>query len=338
MSMPTTDPHACFDGERIPRLGMGGWAIGGPFTAGGAALGYGGPIDDRESTRAIHAAVERGIRYFDTAGAYGAGHGERLLGAALAGRPDVFLSTKIGLAFDEGSRTILGEEAGTGSVAGAIDAALGRLRRERIDLLFLHLNALPAERAGPLFDEMERAVAAGKLRAYGWSTDFADRVEAVAARPHFGAVQHAMNVFFSAPVILPVIERHALLSVARSPLAMGLLTGKYDADSVLPPDDVRGNDFDWNGAFRNGRVREERVGALAAIGECLRSGGRTTAQGALAWLWARSPGTVPICGFGNVEQVEQNAAALGFGALPDDVMAEIETLVDRSGEHEQRER
>lgn len=333
MTGPTIAPHACFDHQRIPRLGMGCWTIGGPFTIEGNPQGY-GEVDDAESARAIHTAVDHGVRYFDTAAAYGTGHSERVLGEALAGEPDVFISTKIGFRMDESSRTILGAVDDAESVIPAIEASLRRLQRDQIDLLFLHLDDLTAEQAAPMFDQMERAVSDGKVRAYGWSNDAPEPVSAIGDRKHFVAVQHMMNAYFDAPEMMPVVRRHGLVSVSRSPLAMGLLTGKYDENTELPDNDVRSNDFDWNLAFKNGRVREERLDALVDICECLRVGGRTTAQGALAWLWAHAAETVPICGFRNSEQAKQNASALEFGPLPDETMREIEDLVDRSTESE----
>lgn len=337
MSVLLDPKHVCFNNQSINRLGMGCWAIGGPFSMEGKPLGY-GPVNDAESTRTIHAAIHHGVRYFDTAGAYGAGHSERLLGRALSGEPDVYISTKIGLNFDEKTKTIIGEDADSAGVPAAIHAALKRLQRDQIDLLFLHLNNLPVDQANDVFDCMDQAVISGKIRAYGWSTDFADNAEAVATRTNLVAIQHAMNVFFAAPVLMPVIEKHGLLSINRSPLAMGLLTGKYDANSVLPADDIRSNDFDWNSSFKNGRVRQNRLNQLTNICECLRIGGRTTAQGAIGWLWGQSKNTVPIAGCRNTQQIEQNASALKFGELPSSTLLEIEKLIDRSEEYEQRER
>ncbi len=333
-----TTTRACFGDTAIVRLGMGCWAIGGPFHSGGTPLGY-AATDDDESIRAVHAAVGAGIRFFYTAAVYGAGHSERLLGRALHGRDDVFIATKIGFRFDETRREVLGEACEPDDVGPAIDASLRRLGRDHVDLLLLHLNSFPVDAALAVFDEIDRAVDAGKVSAYGWSTDFADRAAAVAARPHLAAIEHSANVLYSAPDMFPVVERHGLLALNRSPLAMGLLTGKFPAGRrVVGDDDVRSNDFDWMDWFKDGQAASRPAAQLDSIRDSLQHGGRTLAQGALAWLWARSPNALPIPGFRTVIQVEENTAALQLGPLPPFVMAEIETLIDRTDEHEPRER
>jgi aryl-alcohol dehydrogenase-like predicted oxidoreductase len=109
---------------------------------------------------------------------------------------------------------------------------------------------------------------------------------------------------------------------------MGLLTGKFDAGSQLPPHDVRGADREWYERwFRDGRPTREALEALAAVREIVSSGGRTQAQGSLAWIWARSGRTIPIPGFKTSAQVDENARALRFGSLTAAQMAEIDHLL-----------
>lgn len=340
-SLPATT-ITLWDGRAIPRLGIGCWAIGGPWgTPDGTPLGY-GAVDDGQSVRAIHRALDLGLRFFDTADVYGAGHSERILGEALKGRDEAVVATKFGNRFDEESKVALGAmELGDdlGAAAGqAVEASLRRLKRERIDLAQLHLNTLPVEAARPIFDALERLREAGKLGAYGWSTDFPERAKTFARYPGFASVQHSLNLFFAAPSMLALAERENLISINRSPLAMGLLTGKYGAGDALPADDVRQNTFGWMDYFKDGRVAPEFAERLERIRHLLTTGGRTPAQGALGWILARSPRTLPIPGFRTVRQVEENAGALRFGPLPPAIMAEIETLIGREPEGEARER
>ncbi len=138
------------------------------------------------------------------------------------------------------------------------------------------------------------------------------------------AIQQAFNVLSGNAETLEVCERHSLASLARSPLGMGLLTGKFAPDSVLPEDDVRSG---WS--FREGD-RAEQLRKLQSIRDILASGGRTLAQGALAWLWARSPSIIPIPGFKTVAQVEENIAAMKFGALSPDQMRQIDAILSRN--------
>ena len=163
--------------------------------------------------------------------------------------------------------------------------------------MLLHLNSLPVARAESVFDVLSDLRAANAIGAFGWSTDFPDRAAAFAERDGFVAIEHALNVFFGADALLPVIEANGLLSINRSPLAMGLLGGRYGTDSRLPRDDVRGRSRDWMDYFKDGRVSDSHSRRLKAVRDVLTADGRTLAQGALAWIWGRSERTLPVPGF-----------------------------------------
>jgi aryl-alcohol dehydrogenase-like predicted oxidoreductase len=318
-----------FLGKTINPLGLGCWPIGGAMYADGKSMGY-SKSDDAESVRTLHAALDNGITVFDTAAAYGAGHSERLLGEALKDRPEALIVTKIGIAIEEDTRNLLGMDEDASSVLPAIDACLARLKRDQIDLLLLHQNSRPVAEAEAFFDEMEKARNAGKIRAFGWSTDFSDSVSAMAERPGFVAVEHAMNVFSDVPRIQQTARDHGLTAMLRSPLAMGLLSGKYDADAVMSADDIRANALlPWANYFVDGRPNREYLDKLAGIRELLTTDGRSLVQGALCWLWAKGANNLPIPGARTVSQVEGLAGAMAFGPLPDATMTEIETLFER---------
>jgi aryl-alcohol dehydrogenase-like predicted oxidoreductase len=326
-----------WNGTTVPALGMGTWAIGGLYYAGDQPRGW-GKADDRESIAAINRAYDLGIRFFDTACSYGAGHSEEVLGEALDKRADVILATKFGNRFDPVTKKAAPPNATPECIEHSVEGSLRRLRRERIDLLQFHLNSFPLAEAGEVFDTLDRLRQAGKIDAYGWSTDFPDRAAAFADRPAFVAVQHAMNVFVPASDLLKTIEAHGLLSINRSPLAMGLLTGKFTRNSVIPADDVRSNTMSWLSYFKGGKVAPGYGERLDAVRDLLTAGGRTLAEGAIGWLWARSERTLPVPGFRSVRQVEENAGALDKGPLPAAVMDEIERVIMREPEGEPRER
>jgi aryl-alcohol dehydrogenase-like predicted oxidoreductase len=315
-------------GIEVSALGMGCWAIGGPFWSGDQPLGW-GEVDDEESIRAIHRALELGVTFFDTADLYGTGHSERVLARALAGRRhDVVLATKWGNTFDEATRQMGGEDASPGYLRRAVEGSLGRLATDHIDLYQLHLNGLPAERGAELIGTLEDLVEQGKIRAYGWSTDHADRAETFARDGrHCTAIQSALSVINDSPHVLAVCEAYGLASINRSPLAMGLLTGKFHAGSRLAADDVRGVAPDWLAWFRDGRPAPDWLDPATAVRDVLTTGGRTPAQGALAWIWARSGTTVPIPGCRTVAQVEENAGALAHGPLSPEQFGEVESLL-----------
>jgi aryl-alcohol dehydrogenase-like predicted oxidoreductase len=315
-------------GIEVSALGFGGWAIGGPFWAGTQPVGW-GEVDDEESVRAIRRALQLGVTLFDTADAYGTGHSERVLARALAGHRDqVVIATKWGNTYDEASRQLTGTDASPGYLRQAVERSLTRLGTDYIDLYQLHLNDLDLAVAADLLDTLEDLVQAGKIRWYGWSTDYPDRAEAWGqGGPHCTAIQHAFSVLHDSREVLAVCDAYNLGSVNRGPLAMGLLTGKFSATSTLGPDDVRGIAPDWLRYFRDGRPAAEWLDRVTAIRDLLTTGGRTPAQGALGWLWARSDRTVPIPGCRTVAQVEENAGAMAFGPLPAAEFAEVERLL-----------
>ncbi len=324
-------------GIDVAPVGMGSWPLGGRFFAGDQPLGF-PDIDEDSAVHIVHAALDAGIRVFDTASVYGAGHAERLLGTALKGHGEALVVSKLGMGFDEASRQVLGDQIDAADVEPAIDASLRRLRREYIDIMLLHLNGLPVGTATPIFEAMERARQAGKIRAYGWSTDFPNSAAALASLPGFMAIEHAMNLFVDVPSIQSVVKDHNLVSLIRSPLAMGVLTGKYDESKTVSSDDVRSVNHERRDYFHDGKAAPHHLANLRAVQDLLRTGGRSLAQGALGWLMAKSDRNLPIPGASTVQQVVENAGAIAHGPLPDEVMQQIETLIRREPEGAPRPR
>ncbi|MFY1671807.1 aldo/keto reductase [Plantactinospora sp. WMMB334] len=326
--MDTTTRVLGRSGIEVSALGLGCWAIGGPWHAGSQPLGW-GEVDDEESIRAIRRGLDLGVTFFDTADVYGTGHSERVLARALAGhRDEVVIATKWGNTYDEATRQMTGTDGSAGYLRRAVAASLRRLETDRIDLYQLHLGDLPLDQAAELLGTLEELVAEGHVRAYGWSTDLPDRAAAWGAGgAHCTAIQHSFSVLQDSSEVLAVCERHDLASINRGPLAMGLLSGKFTESSTLDANDVRGIAPAWLDWFRDGRPAPEFLARVAAVREALTADGRTLAQGALGWLWARSGRTVPIPGFRTVAQVEENVGALAYGPLPADQLAEVDRLL-----------
>jgi aryl-alcohol dehydrogenase-like predicted oxidoreductase len=316
-------------GIQVSAMGLGCWAIGGPFWRGETPVGW-GVVKDEESIRAIHRGLELGIDFFDTADVYGAGHSERVLGRALAGRRDrVVIATKFGNIFDEATRQVTGESASPDHIRRACEASLRRLDTDHIDLYQFHLNYHPMAEAPAARETLEALVAEGKIRSYGWSTDDPERARMFAEGEHCAAIQHQMNVLEDAPEVIAVCEQSNLASINRGPLAMGLLTGKYTPSSQsLPLDDVRSERSpEWMRYFKDGKPHPDWLKKLDAVRQILTSGGRTLAQGALAWLWARTERAIPIPGFRTVAQVDENCVALVHGPLTDAQMGEVDRVL-----------
>lgn len=297
-------------GVEVSALGVGCWAMGGRDWGGGA--------DDAQSVDSLRRAMELGVTLFDTAEGYGSGRSERVLGDALRGRRDgVVIATKFAGFAPE-------------YVRHACEQSLRRLQTDHIDLYQFHLNDYGPDGADTVREVLEELVTAGKIRWYGWSTDSPDRARVFAAGPHCAAVQVQLNVLDDAPQMLSVCQEYDLAAINRGPLAMGLVTGKYTAGSdPLPDDDIRRLTPEWMKYFIDGRPSPEWLARLDAVIEILRSDGRTPAQGAIAWLWARSERNLPIPGFRSRAQIEENCRALEFGPLTAAQMAEIETLLGR---------
>ncbi len=314
----------------VSAMGMGCWAIGGPVWEGETPLGW-GEVDDEESIRAIHAAVDKGVTFFDTANVYGAGHSEKVLGRALAGHRDkVVIATKFTAVFDETTRQVTGADATPEGIRKACEDSLRRLNTTYIDLYQFHDNGYPAEKAASVRDTLEELVKAGKIRAYGWSTDFVERAAVFEKGAKCTSIQLQLNVLDDNPAMIAFCEKHNLAAINRGPLAMGLLTGKCTPGMTISADDVRGQKSpEWMKYFTNGKPNPEWMAMRESIVDILTSKGRTVAQGALAWNWARSPQTIPIPGFRTVKQVEENTGAMDFGPLTPEQMKEIKTILKR---------
>lgn len=308
-------------GIKVSALGLGCWAIGGPFWRHGEPVGW-GEVNDEDSTRAILRAYDLGVTFFDTAAVYGCGHSERVLGKALTGlRQKVFIATKFGQVFEEGTRQVTGYDTSPESIIRECDASLRRLNTDYIDLYQCHVKDVDKDHAIVVRETLEKLVAAGKIKYYGWSTDDAERAQIFADGIHCTAIQQRLNVFEGDTQTLEVCEQFNLASINRSPLGMGLLTGKFTVDTPIPADDVRSR----RPSFKENRARE--LERLSRIRDLLTSGGRTLAQGALAWLWGRSLQTIPIPGFKNIAQVEENIKAAEFGPLTAAQMRQIDEIL-----------
>lgn len=317
-------------GLRVSALGLGCWPIGGRMYYDGKPDHY-GEVDDDESIRAIHAAIDAGVTLFDTADCYGAGHSESVLGRALVGRRSrVVVATKFGNCFDEVSRQIRGEDASPAYIRRACQASLARLQTDVIDLYQIHCWALTPAQSDDAAATLESLCDEGLIRTYGWSTDELPQVERMVAFPRFSVLQHEVNVFSSGREAQALCVRENLGLLARSPLAMGLLSGRYDAQSRFSADNVRGSGHAWVKFFRDGRPAPEFLRQLDAVREILASDGRSIVQGALAYLWGKSDRIVPIPGFKSTAQALENAAAMQHGALSAERVQEIDTLIQRA--------
>ncbi|MBI9049113.1 MAG: aldo/keto reductase [Anaerolineaceae bacterium] len=321
-------------GIEVSALGMGCWAIGGPWTLDGKSAGW-SVVDQAESERALNTAIDMGITFFDTAATYGAGFSERLVGKVLKGRRDQFIiATKFGYEIREAKREVVHYDAEEtkSDVASRlkidVEDSLARLNTDYIDVYLIHVWGLEIDKALAAREVLEELVKEGKIRTYGWSTDRTDAIAAFSTKPACSVVEQQLSVLDGNMELLALCENQNLTSINRGPLGMGLLTGKFVPESTFASDDVR-HVADWHPGFKDGKPTQDWLNKLSSIQDVLCSEGRTLAQGALAWIWARSTNTVPIPGFKTVAQVKENANAMQFGPLTVEQMTEIRQILGR---------
>jgi aryl-alcohol dehydrogenase-like predicted oxidoreductase len=299
----------------------------------GLTYGYGPATDMQEAVRLIRAAVERGVTFFDTAEAYGPFQNEELLGEALAPfRDQVVIATKFG--FKEGSPQ-KGVDSRPERIREVADAALARLRTDRIDLFYQHRvdpNVPIEDVAGTVKDLIEQ----GKVRHFGLSEAGARTIRRAHAVQPVTALQSEYSMWWREPEkeVLPVLEELGIGFVPFSPLGKGFLTGKIDAGTTFDSKDFRNIVPRFSAEARQAnQALVDRLRQIAA------TKGVTPAQLALAWVLAQKPWMVPIPGTTKLHRLEENLGAASVELTPGDlgqigeVLAQVEVQGDRYPAH-----
>ncbi|MGY1520416.1 aldo/keto reductase [Luteimonas sp. A482] len=308
-------------GRNVGEIGFGAWAIGAAW----------GKVDDAESVAALHAALDAGLDFIDTADVYGDGHSERLIARVLKerGGERPFVATKVGRRLP--SQTVEGYTAN--NLESWIDRNLHNLATDCLDLVQLHCPPTDAYYHAELFERMDRLVERGKLRSYGVSVERVEEALKAIEYPNVASVQIIYNMFRLRPAQLLFREakRRGVAVIVRVPLASGLLSGKFRADTRFEADDHRqfnrqGEAFDVGETFSG--VPYE-VG-LAAVEELrpLVPEGATMAQLALRWILMDDAVSVVIPGARNREQALGNIAAADLPALSQATMDAVARIYD----------
>jgi aryl-alcohol dehydrogenase-like predicted oxidoreductase len=299
----------------------------------GTWLTVAGGVGREQAIRCVHAAVGCGITLFDTANQYGAGEAERVLGEALKSFPRsrYLIATK--LYFPVGDEPDHGLSAA--QIEKQLDHSLKRLGMDVIDLYQCHRY----DKETPLEETMralDRAVTSGKVRAIGFSEWTAEQIDEAAKIVNdeglvpFCSSQPQYSMLWRKPEgnVFDACARHAIGNLAFSPLAHGVLTGKYKAGEAPPPGS-RAASKQMN-IFMESAGRHYRSDYLLAAVEELRpiaaELGLTMAQMALAWVLRRGEVASAIIGASRPEQVEDNVRAVGV-TLPDEVLRRIDEAV-----------
>lgn len=225
---------------KVSSIGFGAWAIGGPAEVGGVQIGW-GDADDDTSIAAIHAALDAGITFFDTADFYGLGHSEALLGRVLANRADAVVATKVGQKVGADGRIEVDYSAA--HIIQACEQSLRRLQRDTIDFYQLHVARLHHLEQGECIAAMEKLQQQGKIRYWGLSLNTfnpAPEAEFLLQAAKGSGFQLVLNLINQ--LALPIVEQAAAAGlgiIARMPLQFGLLSGKFRPDNVFQQGDHR---------------------------------------------------------------------------------------------------
>ena len=308
-------------GWQVSEIGFGGWGIGG---------GAWGGADDAESMAALHAALDAGITFFDTADVYGDGRSERLISRLRRERSEPFhVATKAGRRLSP--HVAAGYTAE--NIAAFVDRSLANLDVERIDLLQLHCPPTEVYYRPEMFEALDDLVTAGKIAFYGVSVEKVEEALKAIEYPNVQSVQIIFNAFRLRPTELffeQALRRHVAV-IARVPLASGMLSGCLTRDTTFPDDDHRtfnreGAAFDKGETFSG--VPYEK--ALAAV-ERLRPvvpAGSTLAQFALRWILAFEAVTCVIPGARGAARVIENAKAADLPPPAPATMEAVQEVYD----------
>jgi aryl-alcohol dehydrogenase-like predicted oxidoreductase len=308
-------------GLRVSPITLGSWPMSGDRY---------GHIEDSEAVRTIHAALDQGITSFDTAPAYGGGHAEETLGAALVGRREqAVIITKCGIVPSASGQP--GRNATRASILHEIDDSLRRLRTDHVDVYLVHWPDpnTPLEETMAAMDEVQRA---GKTRLVGVSNFDVALLEQARQLRRVDVLQVGYNLFDRRQEreVFPYCREHDIGVMAYGSLAYGLLTGGFSEETTFDANDWRANGVAFGQPILRGDNFRHNVRLVNRLrDEVARPKGLTVAQLALAWV-VRSPTvTTAMVGARVPAEIEENVGAASV-QLSDAEVAEIEHLMNEA--------
>jgi aryl-alcohol dehydrogenase-like predicted oxidoreductase len=304
-------------GFKASEIGFGAWAIGADW----------GNVDDEQSLRALHAAADAGVTFFDTADVYGDGRSERLIARFRRERREqIVVATKIGRRAPQDVQEFTRENFGTW-----IDRSRENLGVDRLDLVQLHCPPTGVYYRPEVFDAMDSFVQDGRIAGYGVSVERVEEGLKAIEYPNVATVQIIYNMFRQRPAerFLSAARERNVGVIARVPLASGLLTGKFNRDTQFSATDHRnfnrhGESFDVGETFA-GVDYETALDAVEEL-RALVPAETTMAQMALRWILMNDGISTVIPGAKTPEQAMANAAAADLPELPASTMEQVETL------------
>jgi aryl-alcohol dehydrogenase-like predicted oxidoreductase len=307
-------------GWKVSEISFGAWAIGGAW----------GTVDEKESLAALHAALDGGVNFFDTADVYGDGHSERLMAKLKKERKEQFyITTKAGRRLPKQTPEGYNRE----NLTAWIERSLRNLETDTIDLLQLHCPHPDVYYRPEVFGILDDLVKAGKIRYYGVSVEKVEEALKAIEFPGVQTVQIIFNMFRQRPTELffPEAKRRKVGILARVPLASGMLSGKFTRDSKFEKDDHRnfnrhGEAFDRGETF-SGVDYETGLRVVEEL-KLLAPKGASLAQVALRWILEFPAVTCAIPGAKRPAQVAENIAASDLKPLSKTTMNKIQAIYD----------
>jgi aryl-alcohol dehydrogenase-like predicted oxidoreductase len=308
-------------GKDVTVVGLGCWQLGADW----------GDVAEDDAMAILHAAVDAGVTFLDTADVYGDGRSERLVGRLLRERPDAGLvvATKMGRRMPQEY-----ENYTIDNFRAWNDRSRENLGVETLDLVQLHCPPTSVIEADRTYDWLDEMVDEGRIAAYGLSVETVDQALAAIARPNVASIQIILNVFRRKPLerVLPAAAEAGVGIIARVPLASGLLSGRYDEHTQFAANDHRtfnrhGEAFDVGETFA-GVPYEVGVAAAREVA-ALTPEGATTAQLALRWVIDQPGVTTVIPGASRPDQARANAAAADLAPLTAEQQAALADIYDR---------
>ena len=309
-------------GWKVTTIGFGAWAIGGTW----------GPVEDEDSLKALHRALDLGVNFFDTADVYGNGHSEKLLARLRKERNEPFyVVTKAGRRLNPHVAEGYKDRA---KMTAFIERSLRNLETDALDLVQLHCPPTEVYYMPEVFGILDDLVQQGKIRYYGVSVEKVEEALKAIEYPNVQSVQIIFNILRQRPADLFFQEakRKKVGILARVPLSSGMLTGKMKPETQFSQDDHRafnrqGESFDRGETFSG---VDYAVG-LQAVEELrpLVPQGMTMAQFALRWILMFDAVTTTIPGAKRPDQVEDNVKAGDCPPLSDETMQKVKEIYDR---------
>ncbi len=309
-------------GWQISTIGFGAWAIGGDAW---------GKTDDATSLATIHAAIDAGVNFIDTADVYGDGHSERLIAQVLRDRPgEIVVATKAGRRLNPHTAAGYNRE----NLTAFVERSLHNLNTEALDLLQLHCPPSEVYTMPAVFEVLDNLVRSGKVRYYGVSVERVDEALAAIEFPNVQSVQIIFNLFRHKPIeqFFAAAQAKRVGILARVPLASGLLSGKITAATSFEANDHRnynrhGESFDQGETFAGvdyatGLQAVEELRALVPIDASM-------AQFALRWILMFDAVTTAIPGAKTPEQMRANADSAALAPLDAETMSQAQAIYER---------